>query len=359
MSALPLVSVIIPCRNEGRRIEACLSSILSSDYPPDRLEILVADGESDDGTRETLEEFCTRHSNIRVIDNPGRTVPKGLNLAIRAARGEIIVRIDAHTEYASDYIRECVSVLLSTHADNVGGAARTKSTGFIQTAVSLAYHSPFSVGGARFHNIDHEGYVDTVPYGCWRRNTLFNLGLFDEELVRNQDDELNLRTVRKGGKIWQSPRIRSWYQPRDSLGTLFQQYAQYGYWKVRIIQKHRLPASWRHLVPGIWLGTIVCLVPPAFFLNYARLLLGTILAFYFLACLLASIFACNRTAQVRFIPMLPIVFATYHAGYGYGFLHGFLDFMLLHRRPSRAFVKITRGSKPDRSLKKVHMRRSA
>src|SRR5262249_41018531 len=155
----------------------------------------------------------------------------GLNQAILAAQGEIIVRIDAHTEYAGDYITQCVQVLEETGADNAGGAWRTKADGFIAQAIALAFHSPFSAGGARSHDVDYEGCVDTVIYGCWRRQRLVELGMFDEELARNQDDELNLRITRNGGKIWQSSRIRSWYRPRASLMALLRQYSQYGYWK--------------------------------------------------------------------------------------------------------------------------------
>ena len=192
-----------------------------------------------------------------------------------------------------------------TGADNVGGAARTKATGYMQSAVSLAYHSPLSVGGARFHNVDHEGYVDTVPYGCWRKDKLISLGLFDEELIRNQDDELNSRIVRQQGKIWQSSRIRSWYQPRSSLSALFRQYSQYGYWKVRVIQKHKQPASWRHLIPGAWLGSLVLLAAIAPFRTEARWTLGAFLALYGLGTVAATLAACKRRADFKFIPVLP------------------------------------------------------
>jgi succinoglycan biosynthesis protein ExoA len=195
-----------------------------------------------------------------VIDNPGRIVSTGLNSAIKAARGEIVVRMDAHTEYAPDYVQQCVAVLQETGADNVGGPARTRAETYLEKAVAAAYHSRFAVGGARFHDVNYEGWVDTVTYGCWRREAFDRFGYFDEELVRNQDDEHNLRIIRDGGKIWQSPKIRSWYRPRGSLSALFKQYMQYGYWKVRVIQKHKLPASWRHLVPGAFVLALLVLI---------------------------------------------------------------------------------------------------
>src|SRR5919109_4776451 len=252
----PLVSVVIACRNEQAHIEACVRSVLAQRSPTGGFELIVADGMSDDGTRSILRRLAKESRRLRVVDNPHQIVSSGLNTAIRAARGKIIVRMDAHTEYAPDYINQCLAALADTWADNVGGPARTKASNYTQAAVSAAYHSPFAVGGARFHNVDYEGYVDTVTYGCWRREVFDRIGPFDEALVRNQDDEFNLRLTKAGGKIWQSPRIKSWYRPRASLRGLFQQYMQYGYWKVRVIQKHRLPASVRHLVPGLFVGSL-------------------------------------------------------------------------------------------------------
>jgi glycosyltransferase involved in cell wall biosynthesis len=255
----PIVSIIVPCRNEREHIHACLRSILGQDLEPEECEIIVADGMSDDGTRDILQQLAAEDPRLHVIDNPGRIVSTGLNTAIRVARGAVIIRMDAHTEYAADYVRQCLAVLRETGADNVGGPARTKSMGALQAAICTAYHSPFAVGGARFHKGAYEGYVDTVPYGCWPRQIFDQIGLFDEELIRNQDDEFNLRLIRRGGKIWQSPRIKSWYRPRSSLRCLFRQYMQYGYWKVRVIQKHRRPAAVRHLVPGSFVLAVIVL----------------------------------------------------------------------------------------------------
>lgn len=336
----PLVSIVIPCFNERDAIGLCLDSILAGDYPVDRLEILVADGMSTDGTRGTLDNYTARFPALRILDNPRQIVPTGLNLAIRAARGEIIVRMDAHTEYASDYVRQCVEVLAETNADNVGGAARTKADGYLQEAIALAFHSPFSAGGARFHNGGYEGCVDTVTYGCWRREKLLELGLFDEELARNQDDELNLRIVRSGGNIWQSARICSWYRPRASLRALFRQYLQYGYWKVRVIQKHKIPASIRHLVPGLFVGSLILLALLAAFSNTALWLLLFGLSLYLTADLFATLITCWQMPRRKFIPVMPFVFAAYHFGYGCGFLRGLIDFMVLRRSGQMGYAAI-------------------
>jgi len=347
MNDLPFVSVIMPVRNEAKWINGCLDGILAQDYPADRLEVLIADGMSTDGTRDLLTARAKQDSRIRLIDDPVQVASTGLNAAIHAARGEIIIRMDAHTDYAWDYVRQCVTMLNATQADNVGGPARTRADTYLERAIAAAYHSLFSVGGARFHDVDFEGYVDTVTYGCWRRTTLERIGPFDTELVRNQDDEHNLRLRRAGGKIWQSRSIRSWYRPRGSLVALFRQYMQYGYWKVRVIQKHRLPASFRHVVPGIFLVTILLLACVAPFSVLAAWVLACLGGLYLLALLVASVVTGFR-AGIELLPVLPAVFACYHFGYGYGFLRGIWDFMIWRKAPKAQFTSLTRSGRTSK-----------
>lgn len=337
------VSVVIPCRNERDHIDAMIGSVLQQEPPGGKFEVIVADGMSNDGTREVLDRIAARESRVTIVDNPGQIVSSGLNAAIRAARGEIILRMDAHTVYAKDYIRTCVAVLHQTGADNVGGPARTEAGNYVQSAICAAYHSPFSVGGARFHNIEYEGYVDTVTYGCWLRTVFDRIGFFDEELVRNQDDEFNLRLIRAGGKIWQSPRIRSWYRPRSSLRALFRQYTQYGYWKVRVIQKHKLPASWRHLAPGVFVGALSILAAAAFWSSTAALGCAILIGAYSMCSLAASAMTASRDGW-KLLPVLPLVFACYHFGYGCGFLRGIVDFVMRRNGPSHKYGELTRAS---------------
>src|SRR5208283_2404575 len=192
VSASPAVSVIIPCRNEAGQAEQCLRSVLSQEQPKRGFEVVVADGMSTDGTRGIIRRISREDPKVSLFDNPEQIVSTGLNTAIRAAHGEVIVRMDAHTEYAPDYLLRCLEVLGETGADNVGGPARTTADTYMRKAVAVAYHSRFSVGGARFHDVNYEGPVDTVTYGCWRKATFERFGYFDEELVRNQDDEHNL-----------------------------------------------------------------------------------------------------------------------------------------------------------------------
>lgn len=350
--ALRSVSVVVPCRNEVRHIERFLESLMRQQRDGLSVEVLVADGQSDDGTRALLEAARDRWG-IRIIDNPERTVSTGLNRCIREARGDVVVRMDVHTEFAPDYLVRSVEILEATGADNVGGPALTRADGYLATAIATAYHSPFACGGARFHQAAFEGAVDTVTYGCWRRSLFDRLGYFDEALVRNQDDELNLRIVRAGGTVWQSPRIVSWYRPRTTLRGLFRQYFQYGFWKVAVIRKHRRPASWRHLVPaafvlGLLTLAVVTLGSALAGWTAARNVAGAALlaslAVYTLGAGATAVWT-GRDGRWRLVPVLPIVFATYHVSYGAGFLLGLVAGQRATAGSSRLATLVTRISR--------------
>jgi succinoglycan biosynthesis protein ExoA len=347
-SAPPFVSVILPCRNEAGYIEDCLQSILNQEPPEGGFEIIVADGVSNDGTREYVQRLAAKNLRVRLLNNPGRIVSTGLNAALREARGQVIVRMDAHTVYAPDYIKQCVAVLRETGADNVGGPMRTTATTYKERAVQAVFHSPFAVGGARSHNADYEGYVDTVIYGCWKKTVFDRVGNFDEDFVRNQDDEHNLRITRSGGKIYQSPRIRSWYHVRDSFQAVFRQYMQYGYWKVLVIRNHRLPASIRHLVPATFVGGLGVLLIAGLFWRPAWITALGLAGIYLLAILLASLVTAARSGW-KLLPVVPVVFGCFQLGYGYGFLRGVVDFMLFQKAPPAGFVQLTRKQRGSAS----------
>jgi len=339
----PKVSVIVPCRNERRHIGPFLESVLSQCPIAGGIEIIIVDGMSNDGTREVIRSIVERVPNVRCIDNPGQIVSTGLNIAIREARGEFIARMDVHTCYASDYLLKCLQVFEATDADNVGGPWRARGHSLVQRSIAMAFNSPFAAGNARSHVLDYEGEVDSVYLGFWRRDYLLATGLFDEELVRNQDDELNLRIVRRGGKIWQSPSIVSWYEPRPRLGLLFKQYAQYGYWKVRVIQKHRLPASVRHIIPGSFVATLGGSVVLAPFFSSAGALATLLGLSYVSASLIASVLLCVRSRSWQSLLLLPPIFACFHFGYGCGFLAGVWRFWFGRRTDGAAFRDLTRS----------------
>ena len=346
MNSTPTVSVIIPCRNERDHIENSIRSILAQEPPPGGFEVIVADGMSEDGTRDILTRLASEDQRLHVVENPGCIVSTGLNAAIEVSKGGIIVRMDAHTQCAPDYLCQCMMVLKETRADNVGGPWIAKGTGIVGRAIAAAFESAFAVGGARAHDATYEGETDTVYLGCWRRRGLRRIGMFDEELVRNQDDEFNLRLTRAGGKIWQSARIKSWYHARKSLRSLFQQQVQYGYWKVRVIQKHKIPASIRHLIPGCFVLALIVLGLASPWSRFAVWGWIGLAGLYLLCTLAASVLTAWRTGW-RLFPLLPFVFACYHFGYGYGFLRGFLDFVIFQREPTHAYTKLTRASMDD------------
>lgn len=296
------------------------------------LDAIFADGMSTDGTRTILEEYARNRADLRVLQNPNRIAAAGLNLAIKQAKGAFIVRMDAHTEYAPDYVASCIRVALQTHAANVGGAARTAADSFWQRAIAAGFHSVFATGGATFRNAHYTGPADTVPYGCWRREFLSRLGLFDETLVRNQDDELNFRIHQTGGIIWQDESIVSHYRGRSTLGALFRQYFEYGFWKVAVLRKHRMLTSLRQLVPvgaftaglllllGISIAAVLQFSP---LLKWSATLLLALLATYVVLSAASSVALAARHGWTL-LPVLPLVFATYQLSYAFGFASGLL-----------------------------------
>ena len=310
------------------------------------IEVLVIDGMSNDGTRELVQRLASGNSCIRLIDNPKKIVSTGLNEGIRAARGEIIVRMDAHSEYAADYVRQCVDTLKRTGADNVGGPWIAQGKTYMQCAVAAAFASPLVFGGAAAHRADYEGSLDTVYLGCWRRELFDQVGGFDEELVRNQDDEHNLRIKLAGGVIWQSPSIRSWYRPRQSLVSVFRQYMQYGYWKVRVIQKRRQPASFRHLVPGTFVFVFGALLVLSLLSHWFFWMWIVLTVSYLGYSLAVSVLTAARNGWTYFL-VLPAVIACYHVGYGYGFIRGVLDFVIRRKGAASSFTSLTRDSKDN------------
>lgn len=316
-----VATVIVPCRNERGEIEAFLDDLEKQQGVPGEWEVIVADGDSDDGTLEILRRRAASNPRLCVVRNELQHVSPGLNLALNRARGRYVIRMDVHTSYAEDYIAACLDVMEETGAANVGGAARTEAEGPAQRAVAAAYASAFAVGPASFHFPDYEGEVDTVTYGCWSREDLLAWGGFDEDLVRNQDDELNLRIRRGGGVVWQSRRIRSWYRPRGNLRSLFKQYYQYGFWKVAVIRKHRIPASWRHLVPAGGLLAVAAAILLGFRWEPAWWFVGAAAALYLGFLLTGSIVIARRHGW-DLLARLPATLATFHLSYALGFLNG-------------------------------------
>lgn len=335
----PLISVIVPCRNERQHIDAFCDSAIGQVLPEGwRMEVLVADGDSDDGTRERLQERCAADPRLLLVDNPGRIVSTGLNACIARAQGRIIARLDVHSQFAPDYLAQCIQALERTGADNVGGPWVARGSGPTGAAVAAAFQCRWVVGGARSRDADFEGSVDTVYLGCWPRSVFERFGTFDESLVRNQDDEHNLRLRLGGAHVWQSRLIRSTYHPRNSLRHLFSQQRQYGYWRPFVMRKHGQPGALRQLVPAIFVAAACASV---------ALLPWTVIPFASLALayggylLAASAAAARAAGDWSLLPRLPAAIAAFHLGYGLGTWQGLWD-VVQSRKPSADFARITR-----------------
>jgi succinoglycan biosynthesis protein ExoA len=321
MNQWPFVSVVIPMRNEGKHIAQCVDSVLAQDYPADRYEIIVVDGDSDDDSRTVLDRYGQR---IRVLRNPARIVPTALNIGIRAARGEIIARVDAHTTLAPDYLRKGVETLLRTGADNVGGPMRTAGGAPVAEAIARAMDSPFGIG-AYFHFADRDREVDTVYMGMWPRRTFEQVGLFDEELVRNQDDEFNYRIRKHGGTVYLSVAMRSSYQNRQSYRALARQFFEYGKWKVRVLQKHPRQMSWRHFVPPLFLLAVTSGALIGFWYRPIGVAALALLGTYALSVLAAAARVARRHGWSLWL-RVAWAFVIMHWSWGSGFLWGLVRF---------------------------------
>lgn len=318
---LPFVSLVIPMRNEEGHIRPCLESVFSQDYPAERMEILVVDGRSTDHSRDMVAHYAQQYSNLHLLDNPRQVTPAALNVGIRQAKGEYILRIDAHSLVPSDYVRQCVATLQRSGADAVGGVMHSIGRGYVGKAIALALGSRFGAGDSRFHYAQDEASVDTIPLPAFRREVFQRVGVFDETLIRNQDFEFNYRIRQSGGRLLLSPAIRFYYTPRSSLTALWQQYFQYGRWKVRTLQKHPDSLRWRQVMPPLFVSVFFGSLLLGLFWPPARWPFAFIAGCYLLANLVASTIAASRGGW-RYLPILLIVFATIHFAWGLGFLYG-------------------------------------
>lgn len=318
----PRVTIAMPSFNEEGYIAACIASVQAQDYPPDLIEILVADGRSTDRTREILAELSAADPRIRVIDNPARLQAAGLGLLVKAATGDIIVRMDVHAEYAPNYVRTCVETLERTGADNVGGAQRAKAKTFFQRALCAALESPLGVGGARYRSAEAEGFVDTVFLGAFRRRVFETIGLWDPGAITNEDAELNQRILDAGGQIYLSRDIVVHYFPRDSFKSLAKQYYRYGRGRARTLLKLGRFPTVRPLIPFLVVtgaGALLAFPPlwplaPAAFLTYA------------LATGAEAVRVGSKLGPAA-IPTVWAIFPVLHAAHGAGFASGLLQYL--------------------------------
>jgi glycosyltransferase involved in cell wall biosynthesis len=320
---LPFLTVIMPVYNEEKYIAESLGSVLAQDYPPERMEIVVADGMSTDGTRAIVAGIQRDHPQVRLVDNPERIVPTGLNRAIAAARGDIIVRMDGHAVFAADFLRRDVEIL-QAHPEvwSAGGPIVHDARTPFGKAAALAMSHPVGVGNAAHRFADYEGYAEGAAFPALHRWVFDRAGMFDENLVRNQDDEFNYRIHLAGGKIYVSPRVHYRYFVRETAGGLFRQYFQYSFWRIPVIRKHRKPTTGRQLLPTLFFGLMgVLAVAGAASANaWVALTLPVLYAVAVAAIGLASGMRAGAAIAVR----VPLAIATLHSAYAAGMAYGFL-----------------------------------
>jgi succinoglycan biosynthesis protein ExoA len=317
------VTIVMPVRNEEKFIENCLRSILENDYSKEKLEILIVDGNSTDRTKEIIQNISTKFPFIRILDTTARVHGEAMNIGIQQARGDIIIRMDAHTLYASDYITQCVHLLLTTAAANVGGVQFAVGHNFITQSIALATMSRFGAGNAHFRYSKKEQWVDTVYLGAWKKETLEKLGGFNSRWSVNEDYEINYRLREMGGKILLSPKIQCKYYVRSTIYRLMRQYFRYGYGKVRTILKHPKSTKIRQIIPPIFVLAMILSIVFAFQGYYWGIFLPI---FYILMNLYFSV---RITSQhgLKYLCSLPFIFTLIHFSWGLGFWIGLPKFL--------------------------------
>lgn len=313
-----MVSIIIPAYNEEESISDCLESLVEQNYPQELVEILVIDGLSRDQTRAIVKAFSDRHPNIRVLENSRRIIPCALNIGIREARGDVIIRADAHTLYDINYVMNSVTLLLKTQAGNVGGIIQPVGRGLVGKAIAIGVSSPFGVGNAYYRYADSQRWVDTVAFGCWKKETLLEVGGYNESYLINEDYELNYRLRQRGKGILLSPSLKCYYFPRSCLKGLLQQYFSYGNWKVKMLAEHPGSLVYRQIIPPLFVLSLLIAIALASLHLLPLLLVG---GSYALANLFVSV--CTATKRgIRSALILPVVFFSIHVAWGMGFLSG-------------------------------------
>jgi len=338
------ISIIIPCRNEEKFIANTLESIINGSYPLEKMEILIIDGMSDDTTREIVGKYEKKYPQIKLIDNPQKTVPYAMNYGIKEAKGEVIVRLDAHSIYPSDYIEKLVYWLEKLDVDNVGGVWDTTpaNDSLEAKAIALATSHPFGIGNAQYRisNKKEPYEVDTVPFGCYKKEVFEKIGLFDTDLTRNQDDELNARLIQNGGKIFLIPDLKIKYFARDKFSKMFKMFYQYGYFKPLVNLKLRQPATVRQFVPLLFVlflifGILFSFLSKIFFYLF---ILGIFI--YFGADCLVSFKISKRENNFKLLPYLVLSFFLIHFSYGIGYLKGIMDFVILKKYRKKDLSKV-------------------
>jgi glycosyltransferase involved in cell wall biosynthesis len=328
MTSSPSISVIIPCRNEEKFIAGCLNSILNQSYPKENLEILVVDGISEDKTREIVKSYSKKYPYIKLLENPKKFTPFALNIGIKQAKGETIIRMDSHAIYEKDYISKSIKYLNEYKADNVGGIrlTRPRDNRIISRAIAISISHPFSAGNAFYRTgSKNPRWVDTVFGGCYKKEVFEKIGLFNEKLLRAQDREFNLRLKKSGGKILLVPEIKCFYYARSKLKDFCKWIFECGvapFYATRLVKKPVF--SWRNFVPMIFILSLITTGIMSFFFITSFWLFLLIIIFYFLCAIYFSIKIMRKEREIKFLFVMPFIFLTTHILYGIGSIYGLL-----------------------------------
>lgn len=321
---MALVSIIVPCYNEERTIRLLLEAIYAQTYPRDQLEVILADGMSSDRTREEVADFQQEKPDLKimVVNNEQRTIPSGLNRAIEACSGEFLVRLDAHSVPSTRYVEYCVQALQDGLGENVGGVweIRPGGPGWIARSIAVAAAHPFGVGDALYRYANQAQYVDTVPFGAFRRDLLERVGKFDETLLTNEDYEFNTRIRKQGGRVWLDPKIRSGYFSRSTLSALSRQYVRYGYWKLRMLRRYPDTLRWRQALPPVFTAGLMGLLFLSIFWPFARYMLLLLLLLYLFALVLGTMSTIIQRRDAALLVGVPLAISTMHLSWGSGFI---------------------------------------
>jgi glycosyltransferase involved in cell wall biosynthesis len=324
----PKVSIIVPCYNEQATIRLLLDALRAQTFPCSEMEVIIADGMSQDGTRDAIAAFQKEFSSfeVRVIDNTVRSIPSGVNRAIEASRGEIIIRLDAHSKPYPDYVAKCVKAHAEGRGDNVGGVweIRPGAQTWIAKSIAIAAAHPLGVGDAMYRLATSASEVDTVPFGSFHRELIAKIGMFDESLLSNEDYEFNTRIRKSGGRVWLDPSIRSIYFARSTLLELIRQYWRYGFWKWRMLRRYPDTLRWRQALPPLFVSSLIGLLLISIFLPFMTWFLLGEIAFYSLVLVLAGVQATLKYRRSFLLPGLPLAISAMHISWGSGFLWSML-----------------------------------
>jgi succinoglycan biosynthesis protein ExoA len=326
------VSIIIPCYNEQATIRLLLEAIYTQTYPRTAMEVILVDGMSTDGTRDEIAAFQCEHSElpIKIVDNPERFIPAGLNRGIYTASGQILIRLDGHAVPTREYVECCVRDLGAGFGDNVGGVwvIHPARAGAIPRGIATAASHPLGVGDARYRYTERAQSVDTVPFFAFRRELIDRIGKFDESLLTNEDYEFNVRVRQSGGTVWLDPAIRSTYYARPTLSALARQYWRYGYWKGRMLLRYPHTLRWRQALPPIFTASLIGLTMLAIVLPEVRWLLAGEIAVYSLVLLAAGAWAALKQRYTALLLSLPLAIATMHLSWGTALWWSLIKFIL-------------------------------